>query len=175
MFHKFLQSIARRPKYSGNDEERRSLIRRTEEEEAAEDEKGLTAFLLKFGEGLEEVSDSRLFISAFTIGASYFVGGLIPLVRRSSCNETEWLVADVDSGCKQIPYFIFASAFTGLMWSIAITSVVLLVFGAFKTFYTGGDVGVNGYLYGCLSTLFIGGAAAASSFGIVKLMEGGGL
>ena len=40
-------------------------------------DRGMTAFLLKFGEGMEEVSDSRLFISAFTIGASYFFGGLV--------------------------------------------------------------------------------------------------
>lgn len=42
---------------------------------------GITAFLLKFGEGLEEVPESRLYISALTIGLSYFIGGLVPMVR----------------------------------------------------------------------------------------------
>lgn len=40
---------------------------------------GLSAFLLKFGEGLEEVPTRRLYISAFTIGMGYLLGGLIPL------------------------------------------------------------------------------------------------
>ena len=41
---------------------------------------GLSAFLLKFGEGLEEVPTRRLYISAFTIGMGYLLGGLIPLL-----------------------------------------------------------------------------------------------
>ena len=40
---------------------------------------GLSAFLLKFGEGLEEVPTRRLYTSALTIGMGYLVGGLIPL------------------------------------------------------------------------------------------------
>jgi hypothetical protein len=91
-----LIKIARKPKNSILfDEERASLLSEDGDGRAydghghrharsqlteTEDEKGLTSFLLKFGEGLEEVSDARLFISAFTIGASYFVAGLIPLM-----------------------------------------------------------------------------------------------
>lgn len=41
---------------------------------------GLSAFLLKFGEGLEEVSTRRMYVSALTIGMGYFVGGIIPLM-----------------------------------------------------------------------------------------------
>lgn len=41
---------------------------------------GLSAFLLKFGEGLDEVPTRRLYVSAFTIGMGYLVGGLIPLL-----------------------------------------------------------------------------------------------
>lgn len=41
---------------------------------------GLSAFLLKFGEGLDEVPTTRLYMSAFTIGMGYLVGGLIPLL-----------------------------------------------------------------------------------------------
>lgn len=41
---------------------------------------GLTAFLLKFGEGIEEVTTKRMYLSAFTIGMGYLLGGLIPLL-----------------------------------------------------------------------------------------------
>ena len=41
---------------------------------------GLSAFLLKFGEGLEEVPTHRLYTSALTIGMGYLIGGLIPLL-----------------------------------------------------------------------------------------------
>lgn len=76
MFSNFLKTISRQPKFSPEmDEERRGLLRNTDAEE--DKDRGMTAFLLKFGEGMEEVSDSRLFISAFTIGASYFFGGLV--------------------------------------------------------------------------------------------------
>ena len=44
------------------------------------DSVGLSAFLLKFGEGLDEVPTRRLYMSAFTIGMGYLVGGLIPLL-----------------------------------------------------------------------------------------------
>lgn len=70
-------------------------------------EVGLTAFLLKFGEGLEEVPTKRLFTSAFTIGIGYLLGGLIPL----------------------LPYFFTPHARVGLLWSCILTGVVLLVFG----------------------------------------------
>ncbi|THU75675.1 hypothetical protein K435DRAFT_880360 [Dendrothele bispora CBS 962.96] len=41
---------------------------------------GLTAFLLKFGQGMEEVPTRRHYISALTIGMGYLIGGLIPLL-----------------------------------------------------------------------------------------------
>lgn len=41
---------------------------------------GLTTFLLKFGEGLEEVPTRRMYISALTIGMGYLFGGFIPLL-----------------------------------------------------------------------------------------------
>ena len=39
-----------------------------------EEDVGLTAFLLKFGEGKEEIPTKRLFISAATIGSGYLIG-----------------------------------------------------------------------------------------------------
>jgi VIT1/CCC1 family predicted Fe2+/Mn2+ transporter len=62
----------------------------------------------------EEVPTSRLYISALTIGLSYFLGGLIPL----------------------LPYLFATSAEQGLIISCIVTGVVLLLFGAFKTYFT---------------------------------------
>ncbi|KAJ7321886.1 membrane fraction protein [Mycena albidolilacea] len=115
-------------------------------------EVGLTPFLLKFGAGLEEVPTSRLYISAFTIGAGYLIGGIIPL----------------------IPYFFIPRAHIALVYSAVITGIVLLVFGAVKARVTGAGVGAGGYVWGAVSTLLVGGVAAAAAFGIVKALEGGG-
>ncbi|GAA6060298.1 hypothetical protein JCM10212_002939 [Sporobolomyces blumeae] len=163
-----LNAVGRRPRFSNlastsSDPERASLLPRKTpatsavattsqggDEEEDVDEKGLTAFLLKFGEGLEETTDARLFISAITIGLSYFLGGLVPLV----------------------PYFFIPTAGEGLVWSAGITAIVLLVFGAFKTYFTGAAIGVSGYAYGSITTLLVGGAAAAASFGVIRALEG---
>jgi len=115
-------------------------------------EVGLTPFLLKFGAGLEEVPTKRLYISAFTIGAGYLIGGIIPL----------------------IPYFFIPRAHVALVYSAIITGIVLLVFGAVKARVTGAGVGAGGYVWGAVSTLLVGGVAAAAAFGIVKALEGGG-
>lgn len=146
-----LKAVGRRPRFSlGNGpDERASLL--TKEE--PDDDKGLTAFLLKFGEGMEEVGDGRLVISAFTIGLAYFLGGLVPL----------------------LPYFFIPVAGDALWVSVAITALVLLLFGGFKQYFTGATIGWHGYAYGCISTLAVGGSAAAASFAIVKALEGGGL
>ncbi|KAJ7230838.1 membrane fraction protein [Mycena haematopus] len=114
-------------------------------------EVGLTPFLLKFGAGLEEVPTSRLYISAFTIGTGYLVGGIIPL----------------------IPYFFIPRAHVALVYSAIITGIVLLVFGAVKARVTGAGIGAGGYVWGAVSTLLVGGVAAAAAFGIVKALEGG--
>ncbi|CAE7197602.1 unnamed protein product [Rhizoctonia solani] len=114
-----------------------------------EQDVGLTAFLLKFGEGMEEVPTARLYISAFTIGAGYLVGGLVPLV----------------------PYFFVDSARIGLLYSCIVTGITLLVFGAVKTHYTGATGGAGGYIWGAVSTLLVGGFAAGAAFGIVHALE----
>lgn len=57
---------------------------------------GTAAFLLKLGEGMEEVPSSRLFMSAVTIGVSYALGGILPI----------------------IPYFFIPVAYDALKWSI---------------------------------------------------------
>ena len=91
----------------------------------------------------------RLYISAFTIGLGYLLGGLIPLM----------------------PYFFLHRALIALMYSAILTGGTLLVFGAVKTHVSGAKGGVLGYVWGAVSTLLVGGAAAAAAFGLVKLLE----
>ncbi|KAI0922659.1 hypothetical protein AcW1_002754 [Taiwanofungus camphoratus] len=111
---------------------------------------GLSAFLLKFGEGMEEVPARRMYISALTIGMGYFLGGLIPL----------------------LPYFFEPVAHIALIYSCIVTGVILLVFGAVKARVTGAaGHGVGGYVWGAVSTLLVGGAAAAAAYGLVAALE----
>lgn len=110
---------------------------------------GLTAFLLKYGEGLEEVPTKRLYISAFTIGMGYLMGGLIPL----------------------LPYFFIPRAHTALIYSCVLTGVVLLIFGAVKARITGATEGKLDYVWGAVTTLLVGGVAAGAAFGIVRALE----
>jgi VIT1/CCC1 family predicted Fe2+/Mn2+ transporter len=114
---------------------------------------GLTPFLLKFGEGLEDISLRRCYVSAFTIGMGYLLGGLIPL----------------------LPYFFWSHAHTALAYSCILTGLILLIFGAVKARITGAaGKGYKGYLWGAVSTLLVGGAAAGAAYGMVALMEGKG-
>ena len=92
---------------------------------------------------------SRLWISALTIGLSYFIGGLIPL----------------------IPYMAHADTRIGLIISAVVTGVVLFVFGAFKTYFTGAKGGWRGYFYGAVSTLVVGALGAGAAYGLVRAMN----
>lgn len=99
----------------------------------------------------EEVPIRRLYISALTIGMGYFLGGLIPL----------------------LPYFFIPRAQVALIYSCLVTGFVLLIFGAVKSRVTGAGAGAKGYVWGAVSTLLVGGAAAGAAYGIVKALEGG--
>lgn len=112
--------------------------------------RGITPFLLRLGQGLEPVSSERSTRSALNIGVAYLVGGLVPLT----------------------PYFFFATAIQGLIASTIITGITLLLFGVAKHRVTGGDASAKSYAWSALSTLAVGGAAAASSWFIVKMLEG---
>lgn len=79
-----------------------------------------------------------------TIGFSYFIGGLIPL----------------------IPYFFIDDATIGLYASIAVTSLTLLIFGYIKSRL----VNPKGAISGAFQTLLIGAVAAGASYGIVYLL-----
>jgi VIT1/CCC1 family predicted Fe2+/Mn2+ transporter len=112
-------------------------------------EHGLTPFLLKFGEGMEEIPTRRLYISAFTIGMGYLCGGIIPL----------------------LPYFFIATALDALKISCIITGIVLLIFGTVKARVTGAARNVWGYIWGAVSTMAVGGFAAAAAYGLVIAVE----
>ncbi|KAG2032945.1 VIT family-domain-containing protein [Suillus americanus] len=110
---------------------------------------GLTPFLLKFGEGMEEIPTRRLYISAFTIGMGYLIGGIIPL----------------------LPYFFIPHAIEALKYSCIITGIVLLIFGAVKGRVTGAARNIWGYIWGAVSTMAVGGFAAAAAYGLVIAVE----
>jgi len=51
------------------------------------------------------------------------------------------------------------------------TGIVLILFGIAKSWFTGAATGAVGLAWGALSTLAVGGAAAAASYGIVRALE----
>jgi VIT1/CCC1 family predicted Fe2+/Mn2+ transporter len=93
-----------------------------------------------------------MYVSAFTIGMGYLLGGLIPL----------------------FPYFFIPRAHVALFYSCILTGIVLLIFGAVKARVTGSGDTAGSYIWGAISTLMVGGVAAGAAFGIVKALEGSG-
>lgn len=101
-------------------------------------------FMMRHELGLEKPDPKRARKSAFNIGTSYIVGGLIPLT----------------------PYFFVDNAIDGLKISAIITLACLFVFGYFKSKITG----INPWMGG-LKVMMIGAVAAAAAFAIAKLIE----
>lgn len=107
-------------------------------------------FMLDFELKLEEPNVHRAWISAVTMGLSYFIGGLIPM----------------------IPYFVIEGVREALFVSIGITVAVLLVFGYVKNY-----VAIRNHragVWGALQTLVIGMLAAGTSYAIVRSLDSGG-
>lgn len=113
--------------------------------ELIKDKDRWASFMMKHELGLEKPDPKRAGRSAFNIGASYVVGGLIPLS----------------------PYFFVEDGITGLKISALGTLICLFVFGYFKSKLTGTNP-----LHGALKVAFIGAIAAGCAFGIAKLIEG---
>ena len=114
-------------------------------QEIIKDDKRWVDFMMKHELGLTEPDPKRARRSAFNIGFSYIVGGLIPLT----------------------PYFFVEGAIEGLKISAMITLVCLFIFGFFKSKITG----INPWLGG-LKFMMIGALAASAAFGIAKLIQG---
>ncbi len=102
-------------------------------------------FMMKHELGLEKPDPKRARKSAFNIGFSYIVGGMIPLS----------------------PYLFVDDGISGLKISAAVTLLCLFVFGYFKSKLTGTPP-----LNGAIKVAFIGAVAAGCAFGIAKLIGG---
>lgn len=114
-------------------------------DEMAKDKDKWVDFMMRFELGLEEPHPNRATKSAITIGASYIVGGIIPLS----------------------PYIFVNNAQTALYYSCAITLVCLFIFGYFKSKMTGQPA-----FSGALKVVFIGTLAAGAAFIMAKLITG---
>ena len=102
-------------------------------------------FMMKHELGLDKPNEKRARKSAFNIGLSYIVGGMVPLA----------------------PYFFLEDTLEGLKISAIITLIALFVFGYFKAKMTGISPVLGG-----LKVMLIGAIAAGAAFGIAKLIQG---
>jgi VIT1/CCC1 family predicted Fe2+/Mn2+ transporter len=102
-------------------------------------------FMMRFELGLEKPDSARAPRSALTIGASYIVGGLIPL----------------------LPYMLSRDIGRALATSIGLTLIALALFGGIKGWLTGGNATRSS-----VQTALIGSAAAAVAFLIARLVSG---
>jgi len=94
-------------------------------------------FMMRFELGLEKPDPDQAGRSAFTIGASYVLGGAVPLM----------------------PYLAFDTIDRALPWSAGVTLVALAVFGWCKGRFTGAPA-----MRSALQTAAIGGCAAIAAF-----------
>ena len=101
-------------------------------------------FMMRFELGLERPDPGRAQRSAITIGASYVVGGSIPLA----------------------PYVFLHSVPLALPWSAGVTLAALGLFGYVKARYTGAPP-----LRSALQTMAIGGAAATVAFLLARAIS----
>jgi VIT1/CCC1 family predicted Fe2+/Mn2+ transporter len=101
-------------------------------------------FMMRFELGLERPDPHRAQRSAITIGASYVVGGAIPLA----------------------PYVALHSVTLALPWSAGVTLAALGVFGYVKARYTGAAP-----LRSAVQTMAIGGAAAMAAFALARAIS----
>ena len=112
-------------------------------EEMCKDKDQWVDFMMKYELGLDKPDPKRARKSAFNIGFSYVVGGLIPLT----------------------PYFFVSSPLAGLEISAVITIVCLFIFGYFKSKVTGVHP-----LAGAIRVTLIGALAAGCAFAIARLI-----
>ncbi|HQG38643.1 MAG TPA: VIT1/CCC1 transporter family protein, partial [Chitinophagales bacterium] len=113
-------------------------------EEIAKDKGKWVQFMMKYELDLEKPDPKRARNSAFTIGLSYIVGGIIPLS----------------------PYFFAAHPHDGLKYSAIVTLISLFIFGYYKSKLTGQPL-----VKGAIKVTAIGAIAAAAAFGIAKLFS----
>lgn len=101
-------------------------------------------FMMRFELGLERPDPRRGTRSAITIGGSYAIGGLVPL----------------------LPYMLMARAASALVVSVVFTLAALFIFGYVKGRFTGGRA-----FRSALQSLLIGGVAAAAAFALARAIS----
>lgn len=109
--------------------------------ELIKDEKKWVDFMMRHELGLEEPDEKRATKSAFNIGISYIIGGIIPLTA----------------------YFLTDTPHQGLLYSTAITLVCLFIFGYYRSKMTGQPL-----WEGATKTMIIGAIAAATAYAVAK-------
>ena len=109
------------------------------------DRKRWIDFMMRFELGLEKPDQRRAPVSAATIGASYVIGGLVPLA----------------------PYMFIHTSGPALYWSCMVTFLALAAFGGVK----GSLTGVS-WLKSAVQTVIIGGVAATAAFLIARWVSG---
>jgi len=114
-------------------------------EEVARDKDKWVDFMMKYELGLDKPDPRRATKSAFNIGLSYAVGGLVPLC----------------------PYFFLDKPSEALKYSVLVTLICLFVFGWFKSKITG----VSPF-WGAIRVMLIGAMAAAAAYGVARIFEG---
>ena len=110
-------------------------------EELSKDKEKWVDFMMKYELGLEKPDVNRARNSAATIGISYIVGGLIPLLA----------------------YFFTPTPFDGLILSAALTVLCLFIFVYFKSKVTGQPP-----IKGAVKVTLIGITAAAAAYLVAK-------
>lgn len=110
-------------------------------DEIAKDKHKWVDFMMKFELGLEKPDANRARQSALTIGLSYIVGGVIPL----------------------LPYFYTQTPIEGLKISAVVTLICLFVFGYYKSKVTGQPP-----FKGAVKVMIIGALAAGAAFLVAK-------
>jgi len=112
--------------------------------EIIKDDDRWVTFMMKHELGLDKPDPKRAGKSAFNIGASYIVGGFVPL----------------------LPYFFVDDGITGLKYSALFAIISLLIFGYFKSKMTGMNP-----ITGALKVAVIGALAAGCAFAIARLIQ----
>lgn len=126
--------------------------------------------MMDFELKLEKPNVSQAWISAATMGISYFVGmsSLLLVLSFSLSDELPWLTQSyfcTGGLLPMIPYFAMKNTNHALFISIGITVVVCITFGFFKNYAILKTKRAG--LYGAAQTLIVGALAAGTSYGIV--------
>lgn len=112
--------------------------------EIASDREQWVDFMMRNELGLERPDELAAPRSAFLVGGGYVLGGIFPLA----------------------PYVFVANAHDALWWSVAFTSVALLVFGAVRARVLATNVAL-----GAVQTWFIGALAGGAAYGLARLVS----